>query len=117
MAAIKLVGVPEIIPVTVFKLKPAGNAPEILNVTPSPSNVGTIGVIAVFTFRITGLGYRKFKGGLAMTVIFKVTELEPAELEPVIVYDLKLLMAVGLPEMTPVEGFNTSPAGSGEDAE
>ena len=46
-----------------------------------------------------------------------VTELLPAELDPVIVYDLKLLIAEGLPEMTPVEGFNTSPAGNGEDTE
>jgi hypothetical protein len=100
-----------------FKLKPAGNAPEILNVTASPSKVGTIGVIAVFTFRITGLGYRKLAGGLIMTDIFMVTELLPAELDPVIVYDLKLLIVEGLPEMTPVEGFNTSPAGNGEDTE
>jgi hypothetical protein len=117
VAALKLVGVPVMTPVAVFKLKPAGNAPEILNVTPSPSNVGTIGVIAVFTFRITGLGYRKLEGGLIMTDMFMVTELLPAELEPVIVYDLKLLIAVGLPEMIPVEGFNTSPAGNGEDTE
>jgi hypothetical protein len=102
----------------VFKLKPAGNTPaEILNVTASPSKVGTIGVIAVFTFKITGLGYRKLAGGLIMTVMFMVTELLPAELDPVIVYDLKLLIAEGLPEMTPVEGFNTSPAGNGEDTE
>jgi hypothetical protein len=117
VAALKLVGVPVIIPVAMFKLKPAGNAPEILNVTPSPSNVGTIGVIAVFTFRITGLGYGRLEGGLIMTDMFMVTELLPAELEPVIVYDLKLLIAAGLPEMTPVEGFNTSPAGNGEDTE
>jgi hypothetical protein len=115
VAALKLIGVPEIIPVAVFKLKPAGNAPEILNVTPSPSNVGTIGVIAVFTFSITGLGNLKLKGGLMMTAIFTVTELEPAELEPVIVYDFKLLIVVGFPDMIPVDRFKTNPEGKAGD--
>ena len=111
------VGVPLIAPLDVSKLNPAGTVGEIdHDVTGPPLAVGVTVVIAVPLVNVSELGeYVTEEGATSFTTIVMLTVALPPVFVPVIVYEVEEVIAVGVPEIAPVEPSITSPAGSDGD--
>ena len=92
---------------------PAGRGGETEYDKAAPPEIsgckGVIGAPKVYTF---GVEYDKPAGAMSLTVIEIVKLVLPPELVAVIRYEEVAKIAVGVPEITPVDGFIDSPAGS-----
>jgi hypothetical protein len=107
-------GVPEITPVVVLIVKPAGSAGEIANVLLAPSVVVArigVGWIAAPT-RATTVCVTGVSWPAAATVKRTVATPKLAPSETVITYVEATLIAVGVPDITPVDAFIDNPLGN-----
>ena len=109
-----VVGVPEIAPVEVSKVRPAGNVAEIdQEVAAPPLEVGTTVVMAESLVKERVLGvYVTEDGAMSLTAIVTVALPLPPALLAVTVYAVEVETTVGVPPMAPVEVSKVSPAGS-----
>jgi len=114
VVAITFVGVPEMTPVNVFKVNPAGKAGEMEYET-VPSKLaatnGALGVIAVPTLAaihcVDGVMV-----GKALTVKLTFAVADSLPWVAVTVYSAVAAATVAIPEIIPVVAFKTSPVGS-----
>src|SRR5690606_8178039 len=101
---VSTVGVPEIIPVVVLNINPAGRDGLMLYESTFPSTAGTSGVMVTPSANTFGVGYDRLNGGMSFTVISIPKVMLPPEFVAVTV--------AGVPEMIPVAVSNTSPFGN-----
>jgi len=106
------VGVPEITPVLVFKLRPAGRAGLMLRVGVPVKLLADITLVAVraaLTWPLTVwlLGVKLWPATVRLSVAVAVC----APLVAVSVWMVVLCAVVGVPEITPVLVFKLKPAG------
>ena len=113
------VGVPLIAPVVLLKLSPAGREGEIdHDVAVPPPVVGVTVDIVVPLISVSELGeYVTEEGARSLTTMVTVAVSVPPVLVAVIVYDEEEVIAVGVPEIAPVEVSRDKPAGSDGDTE
>ena len=113
------VGVPLIAPVVLLKLSPAGSDGEIDQfVAAPPPVVGVTVDIVVPLINVSELGeYVTADGAISLTTMLTVAVSVPPVLVAVIVYDAEEVIAVGVPEIVPVEVSRDNPAGSVGDTE
>ena len=113
------VGVPLIAPVVLLKLSPAGSDGEIDQfVAAPPPVVGVTVDIVVPLINVSELGeYVTADGAISLTTMVTVAVSVPPVLVAVIVYDAEEVIAVGVPEIVPVEVSRDKPAGSVGDTE
>ena len=111
------VGVPLMAPLDVSKFNPAGTVGEIdHDVTGPPLAVGVTVVIAVPLGNVNELGeYVMEEGATSFTTIVTLAVALPPVFVPVIVYEVEEVIAVGVPEIAPVEPSMTRPAGNDGD--
>ena len=109
-----VVGVPEIAPVDVENVRPAGSDGDIAQeTTVPPLDVGVAVVIAVPLDRVNGLPlYAMSNGAASLTVMVTVAVALPPVLLAYTVYVVEEDRAVGVPEIVPVDAEKDSPAGS-----
>ena len=108
------VGVPEIAPVEVEKARPAGSVDEIAqDVTVPPLEVGVMVVMVESLLNVRKLGlYVTEDGATSLTTMVTVAVPLPPAFVAVIVYCAEDVIAVGVPDMAPVELEMLSPAGN-----
>ena len=111
------VGVPLIAPVVLLKLSPAGSDGEIDQfVTAPPLEVGSTVDMVVPLINVSELdGYVTADGAISLTTMVRLAVSVPPVLVAVIVYDAEEVIAVGVPEIAPVEVSKDKPAGSDGD--
>ena len=111
------VGVPLMAPFEVSKFNPAGSVGEIdHDVTGPPLAVGIAVVIAVPLVNVNELGeYVMEEGATSFTTIVTLAVALPPVFVPVIVYEVEEVIAVGVPEIAPVEPSMMRPAGNDGD--
>lgn len=108
------VGVPLISPVEVENVRPAGSDGETYQETTLPPlEVGVVAVIAESLVSVNELGLYVIEEGMtSLTTTVIVAVALPPLLVAVTVYVADEVIAVGVPEITPVEVLNESPDGS-----
>jgi len=108
------VGVPLISPVEVENVRPAGSDGETdQETTLQPLEVGVVAVIAESLVSVNELGLYVIEEGMtSLTTTVIVAVALPPLLVAVTVYVADEVIAVGVPEITPVEVLNESPDGS-----
>ena len=111
------VGVPLMAPVDESKDKPTGSVGETDHeVTGPPLAVGVTVVMAVPLVNVSELeGYVTVEGATSLTTIVMLAVTLPPVFVPVIVYEVEEVIAVGVPEIAPVEPSMRRPAGSDGD--
>ena len=114
VAELTAVGVPEIAPVEVEKVRPAGSVGEIDQETTAPPLEDGIAVVMAVPFdRVNGLPlYETSNGDASLTVIVRDAVALPPVLLAYTVYVVEEDRAVGVPEISPLEVEKDSPAGS-----
>tara|TARA_Y100000589_G_scaffold72883_1_gene65891 strand:+ start:8917 stop:9399 length:483 start_codon:yes stop_codon:yes gene_type:complete len=102
-----------------LKLRPAGRDGEIDQfVTAPPPEVGSTVDMVVPLINVSELGeYVTADGAISLTTMVTLAVSVPPVLVAVIVYDAEEVIAVGVPEIAPVEVSNDKPAGSDGDTE
>ena len=114
VAELTAVGVPEIAPVEVEKVRPAGSVGDIDQETTAPPLADGVAVVIAVPFdRVNGLPlYPMSNGAASLTVI----EIDVVALPPVLlaytVYVVEEDRAVGVPEISPLEVEKVRPVGS-----
>ena len=113
------VGVPLISPVEVEKTRPAGSDGETdQETTEPPLEAGVVAVIAESLVSVNELGLYVIEEGMtSLTTTVIVAVALPPLLVAVTVYVPDEVIAVGVPEITPVEVLRESPAGSDGDTD
>ena len=108
------VGVPEIAPVDVENVRPAGSVDEIDQLVTAPPLVDGIAVIIAVPFdRENGLPlYMMSNGAASLTVMVMDAVALPPVLFAYTVYVVEEEIAVGVPEISPFEIEKVRPAGS-----
>ena len=104
-------------PFEVSKFNPAGSVGEIdHDVTGPPLAVGIAVVIVVPLVNVNELGeYVMEEGATSFTTIVTLAVALPPVFVPVIVYEVEEVIAVGVPEIAPVEPSMMRPAGNDGD--
>ena len=111
------VGVPLIAPVVLLKLSPAGRDGEIDQFVGAPPPVvgETVDMVVPLT-NVSELGeYVTADGARSLTTMVTLAVSVPPVLVAVIVYEAEEVIAVGVPEIAPVEVSKAKPAGSDGD--
>ena len=113
------VGVPLISPVEVENVRPAGSDGETdQETTLPPLEVGVVAVIAESLVSVNELGLYVIEEGMtSLTTTVIVAVALPPLLVAVTVYDADEVIAVGVPEITPVVVLKESPVGSDGDTD
>jgi hypothetical protein len=107
------IGVPDIVPFEVSKDNPVGRAGEIDHeTTVPPLAVGVTVCIGELLVRVNELGlYTIEEGAASLTIIVTVAVALPPVFSAVTVYVFSGEIAVGVPEIVPVEASKESPDG------
>ena len=107
------VGVPLMAPVEESRDKPAGSDGETdQEVIAPPLVVGVNVVMAVPFSKVREVELYEIEGATSLTTMVKVAVSVPPVFVAVTVYDAEEVMAVGVPEIAPVEVSRVTPAGS-----
>jgi hypothetical protein len=108
-----VVGVPEIKPVVLLIVKPAGRSGDTVMLSKVPVTVAVSGVIAVPVTPLMLCPLYAIAGAAMVIAIVTAADALPALLVAVIVYTVDALAAVGFPDILPVAVSNVKPAGRG----
>ena len=106
-------GVPLIAPVEESRERPAGKLGETVHeVIVPPPTVGVSVVMVVPFSKVRELEPYEIVGGTSLTTMVSVAVSVPPVLVAVTVYVAEEVIAVGVPEITPVDVSRAMPAGS-----